>query len=155
MKIQQIRSATLKVNFAGTTFLIDPWLASRWAMGCFADLGGRFTVPDPVKRHIPMPICPLPMPVDEILRGVDFYVVTHVHPDHIDMGGDGMVGAPLDKSVPVIAQNAELLKMKKDSIEDDRAFHEMENDEWWYDTFLNQIRIFNASEAAARRYYGG
>ena len=45
--------------------------------------------------------------------------------------------------------------MKKDSIEDDRAFHEMENDEWWYDTFLNQIRIFNASEAAARRYYGG
>ena len=47
------------------------------------------------------------------------------------------------------------LKMKKDSIEDDRAFHEMENDEWWYDTFLNQIRIFNASEAAARRYYGG
>ena len=31
----------------------------------------------------------------------------------------------------------------------------MENDEWWYDTFLNQIRIFNASEAAARRYYGG
>jgi len=105
MRIQQIRSATLKVNFAGTTFLIDPWLASRWAMGCFADLGGRFTVPDPVKRHIPMPICPLPMPVDEILRGVDFYVVTHVHPDHIDMGGDGMVGAPLDKSVPVIAQN--------------------------------------------------
>ena len=60
-----------------------------------------------------------------------------------------------DDAAPVIAQNAELLKMKKDSIEDDRAFHEMENDEWWYDTFLNQIRIFNASEAAARRYYGG
>ena len=59
-----------------------------------------------------------------------------------------------DDAAPVIAQNAELLKMKKDSIEDDRAFHEMENDEWWYDTFLNQIRIFNASEAAARRYYG-
>ena len=63
MKIQQIRSATLKLNFAGTTFLIDPWLASRWAMGCFADLGGRFTVPDPVKRHIPMPICPLPISI--------------------------------------------------------------------------------------------
>ena len=60
-----------------------------------------------------------------------------------------------DDAAPVIAQNAELLKMKKDSIEDDRAFHETENDEWWYDTFLNRIRIFNASEAAARRYYGG
>ena len=60
-----------------------------------------------------------------------------------------------DDAAPVIAQNAELLKMKKDSIEDDRAFHETENDEWWYDTFLNHIRIFNASEAAARRYYGG
>ena len=107
MKIQQIRNATLKVTYAGATFLIDPWLAGRWEMGCFADIpGAPFTVPDPAKRHIPMPICPLPLPVEEILRGVDYYVVTHIHPDHIDMSPDGTVGAPLDKRVPVFAQNA-------------------------------------------------
>ena len=63
MKIQQIRNATLKVTYAGATFLIDPWLAGRWEMGCFADIpGAPFTVPDPAKCHIPMPICPLPLP---------------------------------------------------------------------------------------------
>ena len=67
MKIQQIRNATLKVTYAGATFLIDPWLAGRWEMGCFADIpGAPFTVPDPAKRHIPMPMCPLPLPVEEI-----------------------------------------------------------------------------------------
>ena len=60
-----------------------------------------------------------------------------------------------DDAASAIAQDASLLKMKKESIEDRRAFLEEENDEWWYDTILNQIRIFNTSKAAARRYYGG
>ena len=114
MKIQQIRNATLKVTYAGATFLIDPWLAGRWEMGCFADIPGEpFTVPDPAKRHIPMPMCPLPLPVEEILHGVDFYVITHIHPDHIDMSPNGTVGAPLDKRVPAFVQNdadAEVLR---------------------------------------------
>lgn len=43
----------------------------------------------------------------DILAGVDAYIVTHVHPDHIDMADDGSVGAPLDKAVPVFVQSEE------------------------------------------------
>ena len=107
MKITQIRNATLKIEFAGKTFLVDPWLVDKRKFGSFVDIPGKpFSTPDPVREEILMPICDLPAPVEEILQGVDFYVVTHIHPDHVDMSPDGTVGAPLDKNVPVFVQNA-------------------------------------------------
>ena len=36
MRFQQIRSATVKITYAGKTFLIDPWLAPRYTSGCLA-----------------------------------------------------------------------------------------------------------------------
>ena len=36
MRFQQIRSATIKITYAGRTFLIDPWLAPRFTSGCLA-----------------------------------------------------------------------------------------------------------------------
>ncbi len=108
MKIKQIRNATLRVEYGGKVFLVDPWLAERWRMGCMADIPGRpFRIPDPAKELIPMPICGLPEPVAKILGGVDYYIVTHIHPDHIDMSPDGTVGSLLDKAVPVLVQNEE------------------------------------------------
>ena len=107
LKITQIRNATLKIEFAGKTFLVDPWLVDKRKFGSFVDIPGKpFSTPDPVREEILMPICDLPAPVEEILQGVDFYVVTHIHPDHVDMSPDGTVGAPLDKNVPVFVQNA-------------------------------------------------
>lgn len=35
MKFQQIRNATTKLEYGGTTFLVDPWLADTGAMGSF------------------------------------------------------------------------------------------------------------------------
>ena len=35
MEIKQIRNATIRVLYAGKTFLIDPWLAEKGQMGCF------------------------------------------------------------------------------------------------------------------------
>ena len=32
MNFQQIRSATIKITYAGKTFLIDPWLAPRLSL---------------------------------------------------------------------------------------------------------------------------
>ena len=64
-----------------------------------------FHVPDSVKENLPMPFYDLPVPVEEILRDVDFYLVTHIHPDHIDIAPDGTVGAPLVKEIPIICQN--------------------------------------------------
>lgn len=75
-------------------------------MGCFLDIPGNpFHVPDAAKEGIPMPMCALPEPAGEILKGVDYYVVTHIHPDHVDMAPDGTVGRMLDKTVPVLVQN--------------------------------------------------
>ena len=104
MKIQQIRNAMVKITYGSKTFLIDPWLSDKGALGTFADKPFRCVSPE--KENIPMPMCDLPMPRDEILKGVDAYVVTHIHPDHIDMSPDG-IGASLNKEVPVFVQNPE------------------------------------------------
>ena len=108
MKLTQIRNATNRLEYAGKTFLIDPWLMPRHQFS-FVDVPGMpYHAPDEMKNHLPMPFYDLPMGLEEILAGVDFYLVTHIHPDHIDMSmEDGTVGAPLDKDVPVICQNEE------------------------------------------------
>lgn len=106
MKIQQIRNATLRIEYAGVTFLTDPWLAARGATGSFRDFPA-FRCRHAGQDGIAMPVCDLPMSVADILAGVDAYIVTHVHPDHIDMAADGSVGAPLDKRLPVFVQNEE------------------------------------------------
>lgn len=105
MKIQQIRNAMLRIRYAGKTFLTDPWLAPRGSMGTFRDHPMFRCRPE--QLDLAMPLCDLPMPVADILAGVDAYIVTHVHPDHIDMAADGSVGAPLDKTVPVFVQSDE------------------------------------------------
>lgn len=107
MKLTQIRNATNRLVYAGKVFLIDPWLMPKHQFS-FVDLPDMpYHVPDKMKEHLPMPFYDLPMSTEEILAGVDYYLVTHIHPDHIDMSMDGTVGAPLDKNVPVICQNEE------------------------------------------------
>lgn len=108
MKITQIRNATNRLVYAGKTFLIDPWLSPSH-MFTVADVPGHpYHIPDQVKEHLPMPFYDLPMSTEEILKDVDCVIVTHLHPDHIDISfADGTVGAPLDKAVPILCQNEE------------------------------------------------
>ena len=116
MKIQQIRNATIKIEYAGKIFLVDPWLIDKQKFGTFAELPGKpFRTTDPVREEIPMPIYGLPAPVEEILRGVDFYIITHLHPDHVDLSPDGTIGKPLDKNIPTFAQNADDVAALKNS----------------------------------------
>lgn len=105
MKIQQIRNAALRITMGGKTFLTDPWLAPKGAMGPFNDPTFRYVNEEQAK--LAMPLCDLPMPIEDVLAGVDAYIVTHVHPDHIDMAADGSVGAPLNKATPVFVQSEE------------------------------------------------
>ena len=109
MKIQQIRSATNKISYGGKTFLLDPWLVDQYGLGCFQRLpGNQYQPVDPVKAQIPMPLFPLPQPVETILAGVDAYIVTHLHPDHIDINlQKGTLGDGLDHELPVFVQNEE------------------------------------------------
>ena len=106
MKIQQIRNATLRIEYAGKTFLTDPWLMDKGAMGTFRALGNVFRC-EPDKLDIPMPMTALPMPAEDVLKGVDACICTHVHPDHIDMSPDGTIGGSLDKHTPVFVQSME------------------------------------------------
>lgn len=112
MHIQEIRSAAIRITMAGTTFLVDPWLLPKGAMGTFENFP-EFRVCHPEHLHRPMPMVDLPMSVEKVLEGVDCLILTHLHADHIDMAPDGTVGACLPKGLPFFAQSeqdAEVLR---------------------------------------------
>lgn len=124
MKLQEIRNATIKLTYAGITFLIDPWLAPRGANGAFGmGINTDAHCVDERSQDVINPMCGLPLSTTEILSGVDVHVITHLHFDHIDISDNGTVGAPLDKTIPVIAQNSEDAKiLRKSGFTDIRPF---------------------------------
>jgi L-ascorbate metabolism protein UlaG (beta-lactamase superfamily) len=123
MKIRQIRNATLRINFGGVEFLIDPWLISKSEGFTFGQSPFASEVVDPAQLDIVMPMCELPIPVADVLSGVDAYVLTHLHPDHFDMAADGTAGAKLDKGVPIFVQNDdEVAVMTHSGFSDVRTF---------------------------------
>lgn len=74
MKLTQIRNATLKLDYAGATFLIDPMLAEKEAWAGFAGTA---------RSWLRNPMVSLPLPLEELLD-VDAVIVTHTHLDHWD-----------------------------------------------------------------------
>jgi L-ascorbate metabolism protein UlaG (beta-lactamase superfamily) len=91
MKFQQLRNATLIIEYAGKKFLIDPMLAKK---GGFPGFEGT------INSHIANPLVDLPIPMDEILD-VDAVIVTHIHPDHWDEAAIKLV----PKDMLIFAQN--------------------------------------------------
>ena len=93
MKIQQIRNATLKIQYGGQTTLLDPWLQDQGT-------GFSASAVRPEMRGVHSPLNALPMTPDEILAGVDFCLVTHIHPDHF-------TADYLPREMKIIVQNEE------------------------------------------------
>lgn len=91
MKITQARNATLKLEYAGVRFLIDPMLAEQGAYPGF---------PSSANSHLSNPTVPLGLPLEELLD-VDAVVVTHLHLDH----WDDAAKREIPKALPVFAQN--------------------------------------------------
>jgi L-ascorbate metabolism protein UlaG (beta-lactamase superfamily) len=87
MKIQLIRNATLRINFGGKTFLIDPYLADPYSQPSFSGKSLNPTVA-------------LPMPVNEIIKSVDYVVISHLHPDHFDDAAKSL----LPKEISIFCQ---------------------------------------------------
>lgn len=87
MNLQLIRNATLKLQYAGTTYLIDPYFAKKYAQPSFAGKSKNPTVD-------------LPCTVTEIVEGVDYILISHLHPDHFDESAQKI----LDKDIPVLCQ---------------------------------------------------
>lgn len=88
MRLRLIRNATVRLEYAGRTILIDPMLSPAGTMEPFA-AGPR------------NPTVPLAMPVEEVVDGLDGVVVSHGHPDHFDAAATERIA----KDVPILAQD--------------------------------------------------
>ncbi|WP_104668623.1 MBL fold metallo-hydrolase [Ensifer adhaerens] len=87
MKLQLIRNATLKLDYAGHTILVDPFLGPKDSLPSFA---GR----------APNPMVDLPVDIDTILAGVELVIISHLHEDHFDDTAKHRV----PKGLPVFCQ---------------------------------------------------
>ena len=101
VKFQQIRNATIKIDYAGTTFLVDPMLAPK---GTYPGFAGTYN------SQLRNPLVDLPMPVSEVIRA-DAIIVTHTHLDHWDEAA--RQGLP--KDIPLFTQDeSDAASIRKD-----------------------------------------
>lgn len=56
MKFEQIRNATIALEYADKKFLVDPWLAPQGSNGTFKELGMEKEVICPEHNELAMPI---------------------------------------------------------------------------------------------------
>jgi L-ascorbate metabolism protein UlaG (beta-lactamase superfamily) len=94
MNIQQIRNATIVVEFAGKKFLIDPMLAEKGTYPPF---------PKSPRQDQNNPLESLPTSIDKIIKDIDAVIVTHLHLDHWDEAAK----EALPKEIKIFAQNEE------------------------------------------------
>ncbi|WP_136609043.1 MBL fold metallo-hydrolase [Paenibacillus dokdonensis] len=89
MKIQLIRNASLWLEYAGSTFLIDPMFSAQGANPPVFNTEND-------RRN---PLVSLPFPIENWVRP-DAILLTHLHPDHWDQAAI----EALDKSLPILCQ---------------------------------------------------
>lgn len=111
MKFQLIRSAAIVLKTKNQKILVDPWLCDKESLPPFLDPLTQSR--GQTKRQ---PICDLPIPVEKVLDGVSFSIVSHLHPDHFDYTMDEKF-APVDyfgklsKDLPIFLQNEDEQKI--------------------------------------------
>lgn len=87
MRLQLIRNATLRLNYAGHELLIDPYFAAK---GSRPSLRGRS----------PNPLVELPLTPQQIMAGVELVLVSHLHADHFDPEAQRL----LPKNLPILCK---------------------------------------------------
>lgn len=108
VRFQQIRNATVKLEYAGTTFLVDPMLAEQ---GAYPGFQGTYN------SHRRNPLVELPLPLADVIKA-DAVIVTHTHPDH----WDDAARKAIPKNLPIFAQNDEDAdSIRKDGFTDVRV----------------------------------
>lgn len=100
MKIQLIRNATMRIEFAGKTFLADPMLSPKGAIQSFAGIS-------------PNPTIELPFSADEVIKGINAVLASHTHPDHFDKPAMDL----LSKQLPVFCQKPDENLLKENSFQ--------------------------------------
>jgi L-ascorbate metabolism protein UlaG (beta-lactamase superfamily) len=91
MEMTHVRNATMLLEMAGTSVLIDPMLGAKGSMDPFPSVTGN---------QARNPLVDLVVPVSELLTP-DVVVVTHTHADH----WDAEAAALLPREVPVLVQH--------------------------------------------------
>lgn len=91
---QHVRNATAKIEYAGQTFLLDPYLAEQ---GTYAGFEGT------VNSSSRNPMIAMKFSAEEVLKGVDAVIVTHTHDDHWDKAAQQAI----PKNMPVFVQNVQ------------------------------------------------
>jgi len=95
MQIQLIRNATLKIYMNDRFILVDPMLGPKGSLPSFAGIE-------------PNPTVDLPYPIEQILEGVDFILLTHLHADHWDEEAMKVI----DKGMPIFCQKGDLARIE-------------------------------------------
>jgi L-ascorbate metabolism protein UlaG (beta-lactamase superfamily) len=106
MRLRLVRHATLTVEYHGDVFLVDPMLD---------DMGARPTIqnsPNPRSN----PLVPLPVPAQDVVKGVEVVLVTHTHSDH----WDGTAASLLAKELPLFGQSEDEEKFRGQGFKDVR-----------------------------------
>ncbi len=96
MQLQLIRNATLKLTYGGSVILIDPYFAPQFSLPSYTGKS-------------PNPLVELPVPVAEILDGVELVIVSHLHSDHFDSVAKGLV----PKDLPLVCQPCDEDKIRE------------------------------------------
>ncbi|MBV4552569.1 MBL fold metallo-hydrolase [Pseudomonas sp. SWRI102] len=94
LDLQQVRNATVKITYGGTTFLIDPMLAKKGAYPGFENT---------YRSNLRNPLVDLTESPEKVIAGVDAVIVTHTHLDHWDDAAQ----KALPKDIPLFAQHEE------------------------------------------------
>ncbi len=95
MQLQLIRNATMKIEYAGKTILTDPYLADKHTLPSYRGIS-------------PNPLVDLPCDKDEIVKGVDMVLISHIHTDHFDLSGQRF----LPKNIPLFSQEEDKEKIE-------------------------------------------
>ena len=90
MKIQLVRGATVRMEYAQRRFLMDPFLAARHSVRSFAGKS-------------PNPLVDLPCPPRDVVANIDLALISHLHPDHFDRTAQEL----LPKDTPILCQVAD------------------------------------------------
>ena len=100
MRLTLVRHSTLLLETSLGRVLVDPMLR------------GAGTTPPIENTPNPHwnPLVELPVPAEEVVRGVDLCVVTHLHSDHFDDAADAL----LPRELPILTQpeSAEALRAR-------------------------------------------
>lgn len=108
VEFQQIRNATIKLDYDGTTFLVDPMLAPKNAYTGFEGT---------VNSETRYPMVDLPMSIAEVLQA-DAIILTHLHDDHWDAAARNLV----PRDMPIFTQNeADAATVRNDGFTDVRV----------------------------------